>query len=938
MTNPFTDLPDQKPKNPFVALPDAGNPFDNLPDEKPGLLSRLAGASGRVIQRGAEGGFEAATEGPIGLGQGPRQFFKETGVFAGTPEQAKGLPGLVRTGNELLIEGGAALADTAIIRPVIGLFEGALEASGQMVREFGGTETSARQFVRDTRALLTAGIVATGTGPLAIRPVGKAAKTRKADKIVNDAVKDLEPAKRPEAQAQLKLEIDKADLVQAESTVGAKQTPGPRGIPRELEEPRITAEIDAKVVTAATDLFLNRGIKRDTSIRVSDQISDLIDARQISIPEVEAALVRNNVSVDEFRALLRQDVTDAARRLGRRGQLVQQINAAFKGLETTEELLTFRQQLRVAKTTDMIREAWYNSLLSGPPTQGVNVASNALVASFTVPEQFVSGAIGAVRTAGTGGERVFMTEAAGRAYGLIAGMKEGINFAARAYKSESPSDIFTKLDQPRIKAIPTAVFRRQKEPKRIAGVPVPLTGPIELGGKQVRIPGRLLIAGDEFFKGIGRAQKLHELAIRDGIQKGIKRPGKLIEHVKKFVNDAVKLDEFGQPSEALLAARQAARVQTFTNELGAAGKAAINVREAIPGSWLIAPFMRTPVNIAKWSLKRTPLPLFFKNGEVRNQIRMGGVEKDIALGRIVFGSGVMTVIGSIAGGGLITGQGPSDPDKRALMRANGWQPYSVKVGDEYFSYAFYEPLGSLAGVAADFSEIRQEFPDIATNEEWDKLAAMITMSLTKNLTSKTYLRGINDMIKAIDDPDRFGRQWVNGLAGTSIPTGLAQIARLQDPTFREARSMLDKIRSRIPGFREELPPRLDPFGEPIVSQGAAGPDIVSRVFRSKIENDPVINELLRLDVLPSRTKKKIGGVELTPKQFRKFTEFSRKPLKKDLDAVIASPEYGALLDFDKERLLRRAIQRATKTGRQELLLAFPELDEKLIDKQLSKIR
>ena len=241
-------------------------------------------------------------------------------------------------------------------------------------------------------------------------------------------------------------------------------------------------------------------------------------------------------------------------------------------------------------------------------------------------------------------------------------------------------------------------------------------------------------------------------------------------------------------------------------------------------------------------------------------------------------------------------------------------------------------------MAADFSEMRQEFPAIASNEEWDKLAAMITMSLSKNLTSKTYLRGVNDLIKAIDDPDRFGRRWVNGLAGTVIPTGLAQIARLEDPTFREARSMLETIRSRIPGQREQLPPRLSPFGEPIVSQGAAGPDVVSRVFRSKVKDDPVIKELLRLDVIPRRPKRKIGGVQLTPEQFQKFTEFSRKPLKQDLDVIISNPAFKAMLDFDKERLLRDMISSASKNGREELLLAFPKLDQQIIEKQLEEIR
>ena len=135
-------------------------------------------------------------------------------------------------------------------------------------------------------------------------------------------------------------------------------------------------------------------------------------------------------------------------------------------------------------------------------------------------------------------------------------------------------------------------------------------------------------------------------------------------------------------------------------------------------------------------------PLLFSKGEVREQIRAGGAERDIALGRIAFGSGIMTLIASYAASGLITGAGPDDPGEKAVLRTTGWQPYSFKIGDEYYSYFYYEPLGSLFGIAADFSEIRARYPEIAREEEWDRLAAMIVGSMTNNLTNKTYLRGL----------------------------------------------------------------------------------------------------------------------------------------------------------------------------------------------------
>ena len=69
------------------------------------------------------------------------------------------------------------------------------------------------------------------------------------------------------------------------------------------------------------------------------------------------------------------------------------------------------------------------------------------------------------------------------------------------------------------------------------------------------------------------------------------------------------------------------------------------------------------------------------------------------------------------------------------------------------------------------------------------------------------------------DPDRYGSRYVQRLSGTVIPTGLAQWARTEDPALREARTIMDNIRSRYsPGSRRELYPRLDRFGEPIVRE------------------------------------------------------------------------------------------------------------------------
>ena len=114
--------------------------------------------------------------------------------------------------------------------------------------------------------------------------------------------------------------------------------------------------------------------------------------------------------------------------------------------------------------------------------------------------------------------------------------------------------------------------------------------------------------------------------------------------------------------------------------------------------------------------------------EFKEKLAKGGAERDEVLGRLLFGSSVMTTVGILAGGGNITGAGPTNPNERRALMATGWRPYSLKIGDAYYSYNRFEPVGILFGIAADMQEIgNYVFNESEKNKEneleLDKLAS-----------------------------------------------------------------------------------------------------------------------------------------------------------------------------------------------------------------------
>ena len=192
--------------------------------------------------------------------------------------------------------------------------------------------------------------------------------------------------------------------------------------------------------------------------------------------------------------------------------------------------------------------------------------------------------------------------------------------------------------------------------------------------------------------------------------------------------------------------------------------------------------------------------------------------------------------------------GPTDPRQRAALLQSGWQPYSVRVGDEWVSYARFDPFSTLFGAAADFTEIGR----FATGKEADEFAANLGMAIAKNVTSKTWLSGLSDAFEVLTDPERYGKAYLQRLAGSmAVPSLVNQAAQASDPYMRNARSIVDAIKARVPVLSETVPMRRDVWGEPVERGTSLGPDIASPIFTKRISDDPVRQEICLLYTSPS---------------------------------------------------------------------------------------
>lgn len=537
--------------------------------------------------------------------------------------------------------------------------------------------------------------------------------------------------------------------------------------------------------------------------------------------------------------------------------------------------------------SDKLVELWYNSLLSGPQTHVVNVLSNAMTALGQIPEHLVAAGLGAGRRVATRAEvdRVLFSEVGARSVGLMSGFREGIGEFGRTLRTGEPSDAVTKVEA--------------RSQRAISGIK----------GEVLRVPTRLLAAEDELFKAMARRMELHGLAVRQARKEGLRG-----QEAKTRAADLI-----ANPTDELL--KQAfdyGRYLTFQRPLGPAGQAVSQFTQNLPIFKLVLPFVRTPTNLLKFTAERSPFAPLMR--EWRADFKAGGARRDLAVARSLIGTAAAFAFAEAAAGGLITGSPPSDRQRAAMMRANGWQPYSIRWGDQYYSYSRLDPFAMTIATAADFATRSEGM----TDKQKDDAATRIVVGFMAQLGDKTWLSGVSDMVQALQDPDRYLDSFTKRLAGSlAVPTGVAQIARTMDPTARARDTTGEAIQARIPGLSDNLLPQRDVLGRVIENQGGVGPDIVSPIWQSTDRNDPVLDELLASRVTFDRPDRTVRGVRLPGPQYDAYQEATGRLAYPRLQSLIEPAEWDALDRDAKQEAVRDVMRGARAEARAEVLGGQP---------------
>ena len=624
---------------------------------------------------------------------------------------------------------------------------------------------------------------------------------------------------------------------------------------------------DFAKMTAAEKYKLNRAGQSDISIKSSEQSLQLEDLKA----KLTAAFDEAKESGD-YTELNR--LTNTIKRAANSEKPIENMSALYR---TGSLGRLFNKGVRV------FNEIGINALLSAPTTQEVNFLSG-LLETYTAAFELALGASSKTEF--------------NAAIKHLTGLHTNLNFSLKAFdQSFKTSDNF--INRGAVKADYGEKFVISSDDSGFIGKG------INVGGKVIRFPSQLMTATDALIQTPNLIGSIHYQGYIEGIQQG-KKGEELGKFIKGHVDAIIEYyaSNSGKGIKDPITARILKRSQdfakrsTFTEDIRTDGytgfgATAAKINEAanqVPLVRSLMAFVRTPTNILKRQLRRTP-GLNQLLGELQNDLNsLDPIVRNQARGQMRLANGLGTAIVSLVAINafrkddpnyyppiIFTGGGPDwkTQEGRAVyqnMMKNGWRPYSIgtlqKDADgnpligadgkpvyKYQSYERIDPLSTWLGLMVDFVNVS----GFLTDDEYDEFMVGWVGAFSRNLVDRSYTRQVYEATRAIYDEKRredfFARQiaartpysnfvrYAKRLPGDLLD--MFGVPKEKTERFRQQRDLKARRGDKVFGMdvsgpdeiegASELRKLLNQYSETVPGYGAGRP-----YMREHITDEPIL--------------------------------------------------------------------------------------------------
>ena len=242
---------------------------------------------------------------------------------------------------------------------------------------------------------------------------------------------------------------------------------------------------------------------------------------------------------------------------------------------------------------------------------------------------------------------------------------------------------------------------------------------------------------------------------------------------------------------------------------------------------IIVGYMTTPMNIAVMTYEHSPVAVasvikkgFALSNAIKTNVDVAKAQREFVDTTSKMMTGTMFyILGAVLSNmGVLTGAEPEDKEEAEMLKATGWQKYSIKFGDTYWSYDWVEPISNVVGMGANMTQ--------QDNDNWMTNLRNIFDGLSSNIYEQTLLNSIGNLFTSVvygDSLEEIIIEYVGDLATSLTPTAMKQLADTFDPNTKliynnsnglggALTTLLNRVLVRIPFAKSLLPNKKTTLG------------------------------------------------------------------------------------------------------------------------------
>lgn len=275
----------------------------------------------------------------------------------------------------------------------------------------------------------------------------------------------------------------------------------------------------------------------------------------------------------------------------------------------------------------------------------------------------------------------------------------------------------------------------------------------------------------------------------------------------------------------------------------------------------------------------------------------------------------------------ITAAGTGDYRKNYNLREVGWQPYSIKIKDKWYSFA-NTPLAiplTVIGTIKDLGKYRGE--NLKNKTTSDKIS-MVVWNTFKYFTDLTFLKSLSEFLSYFSEEDSskaskyFERLGAGALKSFVIPNEFTQVSRqvqsTMDLPIKEANTLWQQFYRDMPIARRGLNDMVNGLGEPVIPN--------TRRYVSDVEFDPIWELIVENNAWIMKPSKQVRVYDLktgdertiNDDEYYQYSKLRGEKLKSSIEGNFE--ELKTMNKEDVNKLIDDYKNKASKEAKSELLL------------------